>query len=195
MRIQRDDDERKIEMMENMQNFVTGERLQTAVFAAGVGKSIAGCVILIYMLTKADALKLFSRSEDAFVMAFGNGFKLILYIMAAVMIVSLIQNVIALIIVLRGDEATVYGSKYLRIVTAIKAALSHLILAAFGLCFGGMGAFAAFATNVEKDEAVTVVGIIFLGIGIVMVISSLISCVKSIIADLRNTDQNNNMTF
>ena len=28
MRIQRDDDERKIEMMENMQNFVTGERLQ-----------------------------------------------------------------------------------------------------------------------------------------------------------------------
>ena len=42
MRIQRDDDERKIEMMENMQNFVTGERLQTAVFAAGVGKSIAG---------------------------------------------------------------------------------------------------------------------------------------------------------
>lgn len=188
MRIQRDDEEQKLEFMEKMQNVVTNERLQTAVYAASLGKSLAGLAMLVFMILKIDTLKFPAQDNSSFVIAFMTGMKILLFVFAAILAISVIQNVIALVIVVRGDEGSLFGERFLRIVTAVKSGLSYLFMAAFGVAFGGMGAFAAFAKDVQKDDGVEIFGIVFLLIGIGMVISSLVSGVKSVKADLNSLD-------
>ena len=57
MRFQRDKEEQKLEFMEKMQTVVTNERLQTAVYGASIGKSLAGLAITILMLVKMGFLE------------------------------------------------------------------------------------------------------------------------------------------
>ncbi len=153
--------------------------------AAGVGlfRNLVGIGVGLYIILSEKVLGRMAQTEDETLRFFAGGLKVLLILFLITLVASTVQYAVLLFILLRGEEETPFGRRFIRITDTIRSSTGYLFLMVFGVIFGAMGVFALTAPEEMKNGDPTtflIVSLIFAAIGLGMVIYATIRIIKNI---------------
>ena len=158
-------------------------QIRKAAAAAGVIKYGIAMAAMIYILATNIILPKFAETGDPVFTAVGSGMKVMLIAFLVMSAAAFVQNLISLIILLKGDEETEFGSKYLRISAVIGESAGRVIQIVMGVLFAFMGIWSMTGAGgmiKEGDEkGFLIVGGVFAAAGIGCAIGGIIGLIKT----------------
>ena len=151
--------------------------------AAGMSviKYVMAVVIMGFILTQHLIFDKFEETGDKIFITVARGMKVMLIAFMVMSIAGLIQSIIELVILLKGDQETDFGRNFLHISNVIRESAGCVIQFVMGVLFAVMGFFSMFGVEHETDDkGFYIVGGIFAIAGIGCAIGGIISLVKAI---------------
>ena len=158
--------------------------IRKAAAAMGVIKYGIAVAVIIYILATNIILPRFAETGDPVFMTVGSGMKVMLIAFLVMSAAAFVQNLIALIIMVKGDEETDFGSRYLIITGVIGKCAGQVIQLVMGILFAFLGIWSMTGASgmiKEGDEkGFLIVGGIFAVAGIGCAIGAVVGLVKEI---------------
>ena len=159
-------------------------QIRKAAAAMGVIKYGIAMAAMIYILSTNIILPKFAETGDPVLTTVGSGMKVMLIAFLVMSAAAFVQHLISLVIMLKGDEETDFGSRYLRISAVIGESAGCVIQLVMGVLFAFLGIWSMTGAGgliKEGDEkGFLIVGGVFAVAGIGCAIGAVVGLVKAI---------------
>ena len=153
--------------------------------AAGVGvvKYLVAAGVMLYILFGNRLLDKFEETGDQVMMTAAGAMKIMLAAFLVMCVAALVQNLILLIILLKGDQETDFGMRFIKISGVIQQSAGNVIQFVMGALFAVVGIWSMTGADgmvKEGDEkGFLIVGAIFAVAGIGCAIGAVIGIIKT----------------